>query len=185
LQIQRQTIFIDEAEDKVLPFKILDLVGREDPSYSVEIKYKRERSENSRKQSLTSDSTDLPDDDEISLDENSEYEKVALFNNSSEGKLIFEELNQIGLYTYNLDITFRKSSGEGKVRSFKKRISFRAISRVKISYVSVSVSNTQEKADNKESKVDFPKRSFRNIKATQNSVIKLKVKVSLNIFINA
>jgi len=52
--------------------------------------------------------------------------------------------------------------------------------RVKISYLQMSVTNTQDNSDSKEVKVDFPKRSFRNIKATQNSVIKLKVKLNTN-----
>ena len=57
-------------------------------------------------------------------------------------------------------------------------LSLRAITKLKISYLKVSVSNTSDKNDSKESKVDFPKRSFRNIKATQNSLVKLKIKVS-------
>lgn len=177
-QIQRQTVFIDEGEDKSLPFKILDLVGREDSTYDVEVKYKRERQDKSKSVSQSADSSDLPDDEEIVLDEENENERVVKISNASEGKLVFDDLNQIGQYTYSLVITCRKTSGEGKVRIFKKKINFRGISRVKISYVSVAVSNTVEKADGKDSKVDFPKRSFRNIKATQNSVIKLKVKVS-------
>ena len=48
----------------------------------------------------------------------------------------------------------------------------------------MSVSNTNEKNDQKENTIEYPKRSFKNIKATQKSVIRLKVNVKKNKFIN-
>jgi len=42
----------------------------------------------------------------------------------------------------------------------------------------MAVTSTQEKSDEKEITVEYPKRSFKNIKATQNSVIKIKVRLN-------
>ena len=52
-----------------------------------------------------------------------------------------------------------------------------AFSKPKINYLKMSVSNTSEKNDQKENTIEYPKRSFKNIKATQKSVIRLKVNV--------
>ena len=40
------------------------------------------------------------------------------------------------------------------------------------------MTNSQESLDDKEVTIDYPKRSFKNLKATQKSVIKLKIKIN-------
>lgn len=52
------------------------------------------------------------------------------------------------------------------------------MAKIKLNHLKMAVTNTQEKSDEKEITVEYPKRTFKNIKATQNSIIKLKVKLS-------
>lgn len=78
---------------------------------------------------------------------------------------------------YKLNIN-AKINNRSNSYEFKYLFKVNSFSKVKINYLKMSVSNTSEKNDQKENTIEYPKRSFKNIKATQKSVIRLKVNVS-------
>ncbi len=54
-----------------------------------------------------------------------------------------------------------------------------SFTKVKLNHLKLAVTNTGDKNDEKEVTVEYPKRTFKNFKATQNSVIKVKVKFNI------
>ena len=186
IKLHSNNIFIDEENSKEISFSILDAFGRKINDLQVELTYKKIVEEEEKPSVLapsTGDSLDLEDDDTAVVKEEKKVEvseKTLKFSNTSEGKLSFDDISDIGKFKYSLNAKFTDKTKAVKI--LNKELTIRAIVKLKISYLKMTVSNTSEKNDSKENKIDFPKRSFKNIKATQNSVIKLKVKVSLIYF---
>lgn len=173
IELTKNTLFLDDNEEKAMPFRIVDLFGNEDSSYKIDFKYKKELKQDKDNYSLDSD--DLDDEDDSPNKEGQDFKLTV--NNVSSGKLSLSDISELGSYSYSLEAICTKNDSKGTLRTINKKFNFRVIPKIKIDYLKVSASNTVDSGDAKESKVDFPKRSFRSIKATQNSVITVKVKV--------
>ena len=168
LKFMKNTIFLDE--DKEIPVKIFDLFGREDNTYSVDIVYKKIVE---KEGPFLNSPDDLPDEN----DEQEEKEHKVSFKNGS-GKINLD-INSPGKYAYKIEATCLKNTSKGTIRVVNTTYNVRAVSKIKISYLKINVSENGEALDEKkETKVEFPKRSFKNIKVTQNFVITVKVKVN-------
>jgi len=118
------------------------------------------------------DSLDLEDEEE---EVKTETESNKLFKS---GTNISIEMDKIFTkpQIYKLHINAKMS--DNKINyDLNYDFNINAFSKPKINYLKMSVSNTSEKNDQKENTIEYPKRSFKNIKATQKSVIRLKVNV--------
>ena len=124
------------------------------------------------------DSLDLEDEEE----EKAETSSSMSFTNVAQLNI---EMNKIltkpQIYKLNVGA---KISNKLNTFNFGYNFNINSFSKVKINHLKMSVSNTNEKNDQKENTIEYPKRSFKNIKATQKSVIRLKVNVKKNKFIN-
>ena len=86
-------------------------------------------------------------------------------------------MSKPGFFTATVNAKFSDST---KVHNFDYKFKIRSFSKLKLNNLKISVTNTNEKNDEKETLVEFPKRSFKTIKATQKSIIRLKVSVIKN-----
>ena len=117
-------------------------------------------------------SLDLEDEEEEKTEtsSNKSFTKVAKLNVEMD-KIITKPQN------YKLNVNAKIENIQNKYE-FDYNFGVNAYSKVKLNYLKMSVSNTNEKNDEKENTIEYPKRSFKNIKATQKSVIRLKVNVT-------
>jgi len=105
-------------------------------------------------------------------------EKTASFKDLKNITLdIGSYVSKPGQYKIDLKTSF-KYPKTNHTMNLNYTIPFTSQSKIKLNHLKMSVTNALEKADEKEITVEYPKRTFKNIKATQNSVIKLKVKLN-------
>ena len=120
------------------------------------------------------DSLDLEDEEEENIPETNSSKS---FSNVADMNI---EVNKIftkpQIYKLNVNA---KISNKSYNFVFDYNFDINSFSKVKINHLKMSVSNTNEKNDEKENTIEYPKRSFKNIKATQKSVIRLKVNVKI------
>lgn len=172
IKFTKNSIFIDE--DQNIPFLVLDSFGNETKNFQVDFKYSRLNSEKvSKSLSSSEDIDDIPD--ETSESNKKVYEKT--FKGESSGLLNFSDISDFGDYKYSVDIKVVDLSSN-KVIEFSENLSIRASPRIKVNYISVSVHDPENPTSKSENKIEFPKRSFKSFKGNQNSVLKVKLKVS-------
>lgn len=153
--------------------KVINAFGKELNNFKLELNYKVSEPEQKVEQvKKDKDSMDLEDEAETQV----ESSNTATFENQSRFKLdVSQDIKKP--IVYNLGIT-AKFALEEKSYLFNYSFPIKSFSKIRINNLKLSVTNTSEKNDEKETLIDYPKRSFKNIKATQKSVIKLKVNVS-------
>lgn len=159
-------------EEKSIDLKLINAFGNELDNFQVELNYTatelEEKAESIKKDK---DNTDLEDEPEP-LDESI---STSTFNKTGSFKIdVSRYMKKPTIYVLKITSKFE---GE-KTYNFVYNFNVRSFSKVKINHLKFSVTNTNEKNDEKETIVEFPKRSFKTIKATQKSVIRLKINVS-------
>lgn len=143
----------DYIEEKQIPFRLINGVGSDyelKENKAVQISY--------RIRSIDTDDTELPMFEKLTL-------KNIIFNLDLQKKI-----KSPGKYS----IEFK---GEENL-TYSYSYPINAFSKVKVNHLKMTVTRTQDNIDEKDITVEYPKRSFKNIKATQNSIIKLKVKIN-------
>lgn len=161
------------TEDKKLNFKLLNSLGQE-LKLNAHLYYSIDK-----ENEVTKAEAEKPKKDSLDLeDEEEEKEKVPdtsnlnkLFTNTTNISLEMDKIiTKPQIYKLNVN---------AKIENYDLiyKFNINAFSKVKINYLKMSVSDTNEKNDSKENMIEYPKRSFKNIKATQKSVIRLKVNV--------
>jgi len=154
-----------------LNFKLLNFLGEEMKNFNTSLIYSI-LEESKKVEKPKKDSLDLEDEEE---EVKTETESNKLFKS---GTNISIEMDKIFTkpQIYKLHINTKMS--DNKINyDLNYDFNINAFSKPKINYLKMSVSNTSEKNDQKENTIEYPKRSFKNIKATQKSVIRLKVNV--------
>lgn len=151
--------------------------------FSVNIEYKvvSERSEDKTVEPAKDeyDLNDLEENDKSEQSENSiRVEKISKFQLP-----LANSVKSPGKYHIFLTAEFTNSSASKNNDSEAKFVlnysfGITAISKVKLNHLKIALTDTQSNADDKEVTIEYPKRSFKNFKATQNSVIKLKIKMN-------
>jgi hypothetical protein len=167
------------TEEKTLDFKLLNSLGQEMRNSNAHLFYSIDKDQEVKKtEKPKKDSLDLEDDeDEKEKTDDSNLNK--LFTNNTNISLEMDKIitkPQI----YKLNINAKISTTNNNLNhnyDLNYKFDINAFSKVKINYIKMSVSDTNEKNDLKENTIEYPKRSFKNIKATQKSVIRLKVNV--------
>lgn len=158
-------------EDKTVDLKLINAFGNELTNYSLQLNYTvSELEEKAEAPKKEKDSTDLEDEVEPTV----ETESSANFDKVSKIKLdVSKYVKKPTLYVLKISAGFV----DEKSYNFKYNFNIKSFSKIKINHLKMSVSNTSEKNDEKETTIEYPKRSFKTIKATQKSVIRLKVNV--------
>lgn len=165
-------------EEKTVDLKLINAFGNELSNYTVQLNYTvSESEEKAEAPKKEKDSTDLEDEVEPSV----ETISTASYDNLSKFKLdISKYAKKPTFYVLKINAEFAGA----KTYNFKYNFNIRSFSKIKINHLKMSVSSTSEKNDEKETTIEFPKRSFKTIKATQKSVIRLKVNVRNNLILN-
>lgn len=184
LSFEKTSIFYQEEPE--LSFKIKDLFNQESDHFDIgiTIEDKNENEEKKPKQEsleLDTKSDDIEDVEEETENSKSSSEsesKVKVEINGSEGKL-FHNINKEGLFTFHLSIVF-KDKNTGFISTIVKTLTVKSTLRFKINFIQYSVKDTQEEqSKGKDIKLIYPNRNLKSLVATQNSIIKIKVKVSI------
>ena len=153
--------------------RIVNAFNKELNKYNVVLKYKLLSGKDKDISETETEDEDLKDLEE----NNSEHEEQTVkIENSSNFVIPLEHVvNAAGEYLLTLQAEFSTSE---KTFALKYSLNLKAITKVKLNHIKIAVTNSQESLDDKEVSIDYPKRSFKNLKATQNSVIKLKIKIN-------
>jgi hypothetical protein len=162
----------DYTEDKTLLIKYVNSFGKDITIYNVTLTYSL--NEDTKEENKPLGDLDLEDEPVEAP------AKKQLIANSEKGQSganldISSLIKTPG--KYNLEISAKFTNNVQEINQ-KLKLELTSISKIKLNHIKMSVTHTQDKGDEKEITVEYPKRSFRNIKATQNSVIKLKVKLN-------
>jgi hypothetical protein len=159
----------DYVEEKSITLKLSNGFGKELTNYSVIYSYKLKET----KQEKSKGDYDLEDE--------ASPETFSLSVSTTNSSTALLDLSQLikgpGKFTLQIVANFKNSNNSA---SFEQLLNFEinSLSKIKLNHLKMIVTNTQEKTDEKEITVEHPKRTFKNFKATQNSVIKLKVKLN-------
>lgn len=167
---------VDYVEHKSVTLKVRSSLGHPVSNFNITVTYSVKSSEPA---TVSHKKDDLDLDDEVSA-ETSDTAHTKTFSNSDSLTLdVSSAVSKPGRYILQVEAEFHSTTTADKNDSFKQSYQFPlvAFSKIKVNHLKMSVTNPQDKSDEKEITVEFPKRNFKNIKATQNSVIKLKVKV--------
>lgn len=195
----------DYVEEKTIGVKFTNAFGMTAEEYPVLLRYKLIPGNGKKEDVITGKGEyDLEED----VEEKKEVEEPTgmlkmntLQNNvldlsiliKSPGKYIVDIYAEYTVKKMGTIKTRRKittEGGEGKeieeeipnviLRTFtqKYQIPINSMSKIKLNHLKMSVANSPEKSDEKEITVEYPKRSFKNIKANEKSIIKLKVRLN-------
>lgn len=165
---------LDYVDEKSFNLRLINGFGKDISDYVTSIKYKVKELNNAEEKQKKSE---LDLDDETTEEE--EVEEMQSFSVSKDAKLAFDmskTVKKSGKYNLIVNAQYTNSALNHSIDA-NYTIPFTSYSKIKLNHLKMSVTNAQDKGDEKEITVEYPKRSFKNIKATQNSIIKLKVKV--------
>lgn len=157
------------SEEKNLRYNLLDAFGNNLKGFNVTLTYGLD--EEKKKEKPKKESLDLEDEEE----EQTETSLRKSFSNESTFEVEVDKLITKP-QKYKLNVNAKISNDQTNF-DFDYVFEINSFSKVKINNLKMSVSNTKEKNDEKEILIEYPKRSFKNIKASQKSVIRLKVNV--------
>jgi len=159
----------DYVEEKSITLKLSNGFGRELNNYSVTYSYKLKETKQEKNKG-DYDLEDEPTNESSSL-------SVSTTNSSTTLLDISQLIKGPGKFSLQIVASFKNSDNN---ISFDQSLNFEinSLSKIKLNNLKMAVTNTLEKSDEKEITVEHPKRTFKNFKATQNSVIKLKVKLN-------
>ncbi len=160
---------IDYIDEPQVHFKLLNGFGKDVKDYNVTLEYslKEEEKEKStgeydledEQKQVQSLSTTVTASSDLSLDLSKIVKNPGKFSLKIKGSFI----NLKSKRSYDQSFTVEMTS----------------FSKIKLNHLKLAVTNTGDKNDEKEITVEYPKRTFKNFKATQNSIIKLKIKFNL------
>jgi hypothetical protein len=167
--VQVEKRVFDYVEDKSITLKLVNGFGKEMTNYAVTYSYKLKETKQEKSKG------------EFDLEDEASPETSALNVSTTNTSSALLDLSQLikgpGKFTLQIVAKFKNSANN---TSFDQslNIEINSLSKIKLNHLKMAVTNTQEKTDEKEITVEYPKRTFKNFKATQNSVIKLKVKLN-------
>lgn len=156
----------DYAEDKNINLKILNNLGKELNNYKTALSYKLKSEE---KKAV----------DEYELENNLERSELSLEKSDFKATIPLHLSSIIkGPGKYKLELRAQFTTISNSTFSIQHNTEeINSVTKVKLNHLKMKVTRTKVKADEQEITVEYPKRSFKSIKATQQSVIKLKVKL--------
>ena len=160
-----------------MTLKLLNGFGREIKDYSVTFTYKLKASkEADDKKNKKGGEFDLDEEESGAITEVPSL-KTEITSTSIVSLDLTTLIKSPGKFTLDVKAGFINLTTK---KAFDQvfEIGVNSISKIKLNHLKMSVTNTQEKTDEKEITVEYPKRTFKNFKATQNSVISLKVKLN-------
>ncbi len=162
---------VSYLEEKNIEINLINAFGSELSNYKTVLNYSVSELEETENLKDIQDSTDLEDEPEEVVESNSSTS----FENTSKFSIdISNYIKKPSLYVLKVNAVFE---GE-KTFNFNYNFNIKAFSKIKINNLKLSVSNTNQKNDENETTIEFPKRSFKTIKATQKSIIRLKINVN-------
>ena len=159
----------DYVDEKSITLKIQNGFGNELMDFAVTFAYKLK------------DAKEEKSKGEYDLEDEAAPEGKALtttIDNASTASLDLSTLIKgPGKFALEVKASYKNLKTE---KSFEQTFTFEltSLSKIKLNHLKMALTNTQEKTDEKEITVEYPKRTFKNFKATQNSVVKLKVKLN-------
>jgi hypothetical protein len=160
---------IDYIDEPQVHFKLLNGFGKDILDYKVSFEYSLKEEQ----QEKSSGEYDLED-------EPKEIQSLSTtVTASSDVNLNLSQLvKNSGKFSLKIKANFHNlKSNRSYVQSFL--VDLTSFSKVKLNHLKLAVTNTGDKNDEKEITVEYPKRTFKNFKATQNSIIKVKVKFNM------
>lgn len=134
-------------------------------------------SNNKSSNSLQSDDFELEDEN---ISNTSVKNNELLLKNNYKGKIDLNQINTCGSYNIIFEIKFEAKDTKMYSSKYATTKNIKSNSNLKINSLSFNIidSKNEEKEDlTKEIKIEFPKRSFKNYKANQNSILLVKIKV--------
>lgn len=165
----------DYTEDKSFSVKLVNCFGKEIKDYSVQLFYKIKDNQQINTEDNKKSDFDLEEEGTPS------EEPFQVVGNVSQSSIInlpaSELIKKPGKFTLELNGKFSNSNIDYTF-SYSTSLVITSISKIKLNHLKMALTSAQEKSDEKEITVEYPKRSFKNIKANQNSVLKLKVKLN-------
>ena len=160
---------LDYIDDPVVQFKLLNGLGKELQDYKVSIDYSLFE-EVDEKPKGEYDLEDEPKDVQVL-----QKEFLKDFNINLD---LSSLVKNPGIFNLKINAKFENLiNSRSFVQSYLVRLT--AFSKVKLNHLKLAVTNTGDKNDEKEITVEYPKRTFKNFKASQNSVVKVKVKFNV------
>ncbi len=160
---------VDYLEDPQAHFKLVNGFGKEMQDYKVSLVY-----------SLKAEEEEKPKGE---YDLEDEPKETPTFSKSvsgvSELSLDLSKLiKQPGKFSISIKGSFENLKTN---KSFDQSylIELNSFTKVRLNHLKLAVTNTGDKNDEKENTVEYPKRTYKNYKATQNSIIKVKVKFNM------
>jgi hypothetical protein len=166
---------IDYADEKSAILKIVNAFNKELNDFEVNVKYSLQLEDGNGKNEVKKGT-------DFKVEKSSTIELTLATLTDSSGKYLLHDDSKLermitspGKYILNVKAEFSNSSSRFSLNYF---LPFTAKSKVKLNHLKIAVTNSEGNLDDKEATIEYPKRSFKNIKATQNSVIKLKVKMN-------
>ena len=166
----------DYIDDKTLTLKLLNGFGQEIKDYAVTFTYKlKESKEAEVAKNKKGGEFDLEEEESAATEVPSL--KTEISNASTASLDLTNLIKSPGKFTLDVKAVFKNLSTNIAFDQVFE-IVVNSISKIKLNHLKMAVTNTQEKTDEKEITVEYPKRTFKNFKATQNSVVSLKVKLN-------
>ena len=162
----------DYLNDKTIDIKFVNSLGKEIKLANSTLTYEV-KSQSDKKKQKKSSSYDLDDEAETPKQGKTKKSKELSKATSKVALELSDMIVSPGSYSLTLTLSNKVSK-----LSLKKTHTVKSISKIKISNIKLSVENSDKTMSEKETQIDYPKRSFRNIKANQDSVLRLKVKLS-------
>ena len=164
----------DYKSDKSLEVKFVNAFGKEVKVTNATLSYEVKPEVEDKKQNKKS-SYDLDDDEEEDKTSKKITKKEKEIKSLSKISINVQDMiTSPGKYKINLSLIIKPTK-----TVITKTHSITSMTKIKISNVKLSIENLGDKTLNeKETQIEYPKRTFRSMKANQDSVIHLKVKLN-------
>ena len=166
---------IDYVDEKSATLKIVNAFNKDLNDFEVNVKFSLQLEDSNGKNEVKKGT-------DFKVEKSSTIELSLTTMTESSGKYLLHDDSKLermitssGNYVLNVKAEFSDSSSRFSLNYI---LPFTAKSKVKLNHLKMAVTNSEGNLDDKEATIEYPKRSFKNIKATQNSVIKLKVKMN-------
>lgn len=159
----------DYVDEKSINLKLVNVFGKDFSGAGIKVTYKLKPVKEAKGE------YDL--DEDVTVDESELTANVDPANPSSVSLDLSKIIKGPGKYTVQTTFSITDHTAN-KSYTLRNEFLITSLSKVKLNHLKMSVTNTQEKNDEKEITVEHPKRTFKSIKATQSSVVNIKVKLN-------
>lgn len=177
ITFDKNSLFFEEENE--ITVNVKDLFGNDDSRFNITLTYISTNTESVEKikEVVISDDdlADLPDEEPVKKEIGNTQKTI--FFDSAQAKINLDNIKSVGLYNYNLKIESKNKLNSNEY-SADQTLQIKALTKVKVNFIQYSIKNQDKTENTNEIKIEYPKRSFKSLKATQTSVIKLKVKLN-------